>query len=164
MSNQNTTPSLHAILPFGTGVHFPNRSTIQKVFQEMSSSEYVLMWLLFKHAKDTGSEKIYLKDLAQSLNLPMGQVSNIARDLQRKGFVLWTHDGDGQEGTYLQLTDSSRDSAQAQQALLTDFNQRVMKAFGEEEFIQLLGQIARLESIMEEEAEKAGDTYETPTA
>lgn len=163
MSDQNRTPSLHAILPYGTGVHFSNRA-IQKVFQKMSSSEYVLMWLLFKHARDTGSEKIYLKDLAQNLNLPMGQVSKIARDLQRKGFVLWTHDGDGQEGTYLQLTDNSRDSAMAQRELLTDFNQRVMKAFGEEEFIQLLGQIARLEAIMDQEAEKAGGAYEAPSA
>ena len=84
MSNQNQTPSLHAILPYGTGVHFPNRA-IQKIFQKMSSSEYVLMWLLFKHAQDTGSDKIYLKDLAQNLNLPMGQVSKIARDLPGRG-------------------------------------------------------------------------------
>lgn len=164
MSNQHPdlTPSLRTILPYGTGVHYPSQA-VQNIFQEMASADYVLMWLLFKHAKDTGSEKIYFKDLAQALHLPEGRVSKVARDLQRKGYVLWTHDGDGQEGTYLQLTDSARESAQAQHALLADFNQRVMKAYGEEDFIDLLGQIARLESIIEQEAEKAGETYAAPT-
>ena len=39
-----------------------------------------------------------------------------------------------------------------------------MKAFGEEEFIQLVGQITRLEAIMDQEAEKAGGAYEAPSA
>ncbi|WP_320611977.1 hypothetical protein [Evtepia sp.] len=159
MSEINREETLRSLLPYSATSLFKNPS-IQSLFQKMSSDEYVLMWLFSKYTKDTGNEKIYLKNIAKRLNLPMHKVSKIVRRLQEKDFVRWTHDGIGEEGTYIQLTDTSITSAQEQKQLLWQYDQRVVEAYGEEAFIHLLGEISRLEEIMRIEAEKVGESIE----
>ena len=133
---------------------------LRHLFQENASDEYALIWLLSKHTKDTGSEKIYLKDIVRELNLPMPKASAIARSLQNKGLVRWTHDGNGEEGTYILLTDTAVTSVQAHRQTLRAYHQRVVAAYGEEKFLHLLGEIAQLEEIMRQEAEKVGGAHD----
>ena len=132
---------------------------LRHLFQENASNEYALIWLLSKHTKDTGSDKIYLKDMVRELGLPMDKVSAIARSLQSKGLVRWTHDGNGQEGTYILLTDTAITSVQAKRQALRDYHQRVVAADGEAKFLHLLGEITQLEEIMRQEAEKEGEDH-----
>ena len=54
---------------------------LRRLFQENASDEYALIWLLSKHTKDSGSEKIYLKDMVKELNLPLPKVTAIARSI-----------------------------------------------------------------------------------
>ena len=77
----------------------------------------------------------------------MPKVSAIARSLQNKGLVRWTHDGNGEEGTYILLTDTAVTSVQAHRQTLRAYHQRVVAAYGEEKFLHLLGEIARLEEV-----------------
>ncbi len=132
---------------------------LRHLFQENASNEYALIWLLSKHTRDTGSEKIYLKDMVRELGLPMDKVSAIVRSLETKGLVRWTHDGNGQEGTYILLTDTAITSVQARRQALRDYHQRVVAAYGEEKFLHLLGEITQLEEIMRQEAEKEGEDH-----
>ena len=136
------------------------KQLLDKLFQKISTADYTALWLLYQYAKNLGSEKIYLKDIAEQLSMPMAQVSKLAGKLQSKGFVHWTQDGSGEEGTYLQLTADSFDSAVSQKKFLSDYTQRVIKSYGESQFIDLLGELTRLEDIMRREAEKAGDTID----
>lgn len=133
---------------------------LRHVFQENASDEYVLIWLLSKHTKDTGSEKIYLKDMVQELGLPMPKVSAIARSLRDQGLVRWTHDGNGEEGTYILLAETAVTSVQSHRQAMRNYHQRVVAAYGEERFLHLLGEIAQLEEILRQEAEKVGDAHE----
>ena len=61
-----------------------HRPALRHLFQENASDEYALIWLLSKHTTDTGSEKIYLKDIVRELNLPMPKVSAIRRWIDEK--------------------------------------------------------------------------------
>lgn len=133
---------------------------LRRLFQENASDEYALIWLLSKHTKDSGSEKIYLKDMVKELNLPLPKVTAIARSLQGKGLVRWTHDGNGEEGTYILLTETALTSVQARRQTLRRYHQQVVAAFGEERFLHLLGEIAQLEEILRQEAEKVGDDHD----
>lgn len=135
---------------------------LRHLFQENASNEYALIWLLSKHTKDTGSDKIYLKDMVRELGLPMSKVSAIAHSLQDKGLVRWTHDGSGEEGTYILLTETAITSVRTQRQALRDYHQRVVAAYGEEKFLHLLGEITQLEEIMRQEAEKEADTHGKP--
>lgn len=133
---------------------------LRRLFQANASDEYALIWLLSKHTQDTGSEKIYLKDMVRELNLPLPKVTAIARSLQSKGLVRWTHDGNGEEGTYILLTETALTSVQARRQTLRRYHQQVVAAFGEERFLHLLGEIAQLEEILRQEAEKVGDDHD----
>ena len=123
---------------------------MQRLFQKNASDEYALIWLLSKHMQDTGSEKIYLKDMVREMNLPLPKVTAIARSLQNKGLVTWTHE----EGTYILLTELAVSSVQTRRQALHSYHQRVVSAFGEDRFLHLIGEIARLEEILQQEAEK----------
>lgn len=127
------------LLPGAGRTSSSTAQALRHLFQENASDEYALIWLLSKHTKDTGSEKIYLKDIVRELNLPMPKVSAIARSLQNKGLVRWTHDGNGEEGTYILLTDTAVTSVQAHRQTLRAYHQRVVAAYGEEKFLHLLG-------------------------
>ena len=159
MTDRNQGGALRTFSPEQADKLF-HSPALRHLFQENASDEYALIWLLSKHTKDTGSEKIYLKDIVRELNLPMPKVSAIARSLQNKGLVRWTHDGNGEEGTYILLTDTAVTSVQAHRQTLRAYHQRVVAAYGEEKFLHLLGEIARLEEIMRQEAEKVGGAHD----
>lgn len=159
MTDRNQGGSLRTFSPEQADKLF-HSPALRHLFQENASDEYALIWLLSKHTKDTGSEKIYLKDIVRELNLPMPKVSAIARSLQNKGLVRWTHDGNGEEGTYILLTDTAVTSVQAHRQTLRAYHQRVVAAYGEEKFLHLLGEIAQLEEIMRQEAEKVGGAHD----
>ena len=159
MTDRNQGGALRTFSP-EQAVKLFHSPALRHLFQENASDEYALIWLLSKHTKDTGSEKIYLKDIVRELNLPMPKVSAIARSLQNKGLVRWTHDGNGEEGTYILLTDTAVTSVQAHRQTLRAYHQRVVAAYGEEKFLHLLGEIAQLEEIMRQEAEKVGGAHD----
>ena len=161
MSENNHSTSLSPVYtPSALHASPLEHETLQKLFHKMSATEYTSMWLLYRYAQDTGSQKIYLKEIAQRLSLPMAEVSKLAGDLKSKGFVHWTHDGTGEDGTYIQFTDTFLKSAQEQKQRLSNYYRRVIEAYGEDQFIQLLGELAKLEDIMRLEAEKAGEINE----
>lgn len=134
-----------------------NREYTQKLFQKMSTSDYVAMWILSRSIESGNAEsKIYLEDIAEKLKLPMGKVSKIVKELQARGLVKWKHDGAGEEGTYVMITESGISSAIEQQKILEKFYKTVIEEYGEERFIQLLGQIAELEELMNRVIDEIG--------
>ena len=154
MTENNSGSASRALTPEQLDKLF-HSPALRRLFQANASDEYALIWLLSKHTQDTGSEKIYLKDMVRELNLPLPKVTAIARSLQSKGLVRWTHDGNGEEGTYILLTETALTSVQARR-----YHQQVVAAFGEERFLHLLGEIAQLEEILRQEAEKVGDDHD----
>lgn len=128
---------------------FKTKEYTKKLFQKMSTADYVAMWILSKSIDTEASDsKIYLEDIARSLKLSMGKVSKIVRELQSRGLVKWKHDGAGEEGTYIVITENGISSVIEQQKILEKFYKTVIEEYGEEQFIQLLGQIAELEEVM----------------
>lgn len=97
MTDRNQGGALRTFSPEQADKLF-HSPALRHLFQENASDEYALIWLLSKHTKDTGSEKIYLKDIVRELNLPMPKVSAIARSLQNKGLVRWTTTATGRRG------------------------------------------------------------------
>lgn len=159
MTENNSGSASRALTPEQLDKLF-HSPALRRLFQANASDEYALIWLLSKHTQDTGSEKIYLKDMVRELNLPLPKVTAIARSLQSKGLVRWTHDGNGEDGTYILLTETALTSVQARRQTLRRYHQQVVAAFGEERFLHLLGEIAQLEEILRQEAEKVGDDHD----
>ena len=86
----------------------------------------------------------------------MGKVSKIVKELQDRGLVKWKHDGAGENGTYIVITENGISSAIEQQKILENFYKSIIEQYGEERFINLLGQIAELEEVMNRVIDEMG--------
>ncbi|MCD8145443.1 MAG: MarR family winged helix-turn-helix transcriptional regulator [Oscillospiraceae bacterium] len=124
------------------------RESMKKLFPNMSAADFLLMWLVAGKIQVTGGEKVYLVDIAETLQLPIHRVSNIVKELKAKGLVIWKHDGDGDKGTYIQLTEASLDVVREQHKILKSFYQDVIAQYGEENFIRLMRELSDLEEII----------------
>ena len=109
-----------------------------KLFQTMDSADFMLMLILARHSQ-ADQKKIYMKDLAEETKLPLRRVSDIARTLASQEWVSWKFDGNGDEGTYLEITESGLDVTK---------KQKVIDKFGQDRFIQMMKDISDLEEII----------------
>lgn len=135
-----------------------DRETIKRLFSRMSVNEYVIMWMLFSQIEDKeGEQKLYLREIVEKSKIPMGRVSQIVRELQDKGFVQWKHDGRGEDGTYILLTDTGVKTAMEQQEILGKFYGSVIEQFGKDRFRQLMSMLNEFEGIMNRKIEQEGE-------
>lgn len=125
------------------------------VFSEITLPDYMI---LLKFARQMGiyklETKIYLKEICGELNLPMTRVSRMVQNLQNKGYVYWQHDEDGSEGTYIYLSETGAEQMKRQQKILEEYFSHIVERIGFDRFSQVLDLMDRLETVMEEEAEK----------
>lgn len=133
-----------------------NREHIKDFFMKMSIPEYIALHYIVseEEASDIYSGRTYLKDLSVKLQMTMRQTSRIIEKLRDMGYVLWSHDGNGSEGTYVTITDSGRKLLKEQENLLKQYYGKVFEKFGKENLIQLLQLMKQLETVMSSEMEK----------
>lgn len=154
----------HEMAPYEPNVLVPflRKDLLELLFKNISVVDYAALSILLQYAQDTNQEKLYLKDLAAHLELPMDQVSKLARSLQSKGYVRWTHDDGGEEGTYLILDQAALSPALAQKAYLSEFFQKVVQQYGQDRFLNLVGEANALEDVLWQQAWKE-EPYDQPT-
>lgn len=120
------------------------RNFTARLLSELSVPAYIMLSM----ANKSGSA--YLRDIASEMRLTMPQVSKIAGALRDKGFVRWTHDGDGHNGTYITLTGLGKEALERREASAKNFYSNVIKKFGKDNFVQFLNMLRELEGVMEE--------------
>ena len=102
-----------------------------------------------------------MKDVACYLGVSIQSMAKTACNLKNRGLVVWSHDGDGSDGTYVSITELGIKSMCSQEEILNDYYSRVIEKFGYDNIIGLLRQIEKLEEIMESDftykGECAGD-------
>ncbi|MGN1294851.1 MAG: MarR family winged helix-turn-helix transcriptional regulator [Bacilli bacterium] len=123
------------------------------LFKNIAPSEYIAL----KEISDLLDDgKVYLQDIAKNMKISITKASKIASSLKEKGLVVWSHDGDGSEGTYVSFTESGRKIMDEQEKILKEYYGEVAKKFGEERLISLLSLMSELEDIMSDELKKIG--------
>ena len=126
----------------------------RKAILKMSIPEYIaLEYIALEEESGRYEGRAYLKDLADRLHMTMRQVSNMAGKLRDAGYVVWSHDGDGSEGTYVTITESGQSIIRNQEELLKSYYGPVIDKFGKDNLLQLLRLMKQLETIMSSEAE-----------
>lgn len=146
-------------MPIPVEKHIPavlksGRINLKKLFTKVSVADYAAMWFLAEnaaYAQDT--QKFYLKELAQAAEIPMPIITQMVRKLQDKGLVIWTHDGCGEQGTYIQLTENGIEALIEQRNILTEFETDIISRFGKERFLHLMSEMAAFEELMNKSAE-----------
>ena len=130
-----------------------NKDKARNLFTELDVSEYIALHRIARVASDknAASERTYLKDLAEQLEMSIPNVSKMVAKLRDHGLVLWSHDGDGSEGTYVVITELGISAMSHQEKVLSDYYSRVVDKFGHDNLIELLRQMEKLEEIMNTE-------------
>ena len=132
-----------------------NKGKIKELFEKLSIPEYIALYNIDmeRELSSIYGEKTYLKDLSEKMELSMRQTSRMIGNLRDRGLLLWSHDGNGSEGTYVIITDSGKKLLKEQEEILRKFYGNVIDKFGKEKLIQLLQLMKELETIMSSEFE-----------
>ena len=134
--------------------HLFNREYRRDFFMKMSIPEYIALQCIDMEEKSNiYSGRTYLKDLSDKLQMTMRQTSKMIEHLRDKGYVVWSHDGNGSEGTYVTITESGRTLLREQEEAMKRYYGKVFDKFGKENLIQLLQLMKQLETIMSSEIE-----------
>lgn len=134
--------------------HLFNREYRKDIFMNMSVPEYIaLQYITKEEATNIYSGRTYLKDLADQLKMTMRQISKMVAKLRDAGYVVWSHDGNGSEGTYVTITESGRSTLKKQEEILKKYYGKVFEKFGKDNLIQLLQLMKQLETVMSSEIE-----------
>ena len=151
MENKNEIAKLAYELTYHR--YLMNKGKARNLFIELEISEYIALHSIARVDSDNNdlSQKTYLRDLAEQLGMSISGVSKMITRLKDRGLVLWSHDGDGSEGTYVVITESGINAMSRQEAVLSDYYSRVIDKFGHDNLIKLLQQMENLEEIMDTE-------------
>ncbi len=129
----------------------------KRLLQRISTTDYAAIWLTAKEDElPVEGEKMYLSDLSEKLELPLSRVSKIVKSLQERGLVTWEHEGNGEDGTYILITERGARIAQERKETAEQIYRDVIQQFGEIRFAALLKELSELDEIMNTELEKMG--------
>lgn len=134
--------------------HLFNREYRKDIFMKISIPEYIaLQYIAMEEASNIYSGRTYLKDLADKLQMTMRQISKMVEKLRDAGYVVWSHDGNGSQGTYVTITETGQSMLKSQEEILKKYYGRVIEKFGKDNLIQLLQLMKQLETVMSSEME-----------
>ncbi len=132
-----------------------NNSRIRSFFKKLSIPDYLALHIIAKteEENDIYSGRTYLQDIADRMQRSIRQTSRMVKALQERGLVVWSHDGDGSEGTYVTLTETGRTMLVQEEEVLKKYYGKVIARYGRDNLIQLLTLMKQLETAMGAEAE-----------
>ena len=129
--------------------HQMNKSLTQKFFQELNIPEYMALHLVSQMHQEQKRERIYLKELAEKMHMTIRMTSKLAQNLKDRGLVIWSHDGNGSEGTYMILTEFGRERLTRQEKVRKEYFEKVIGRFGKEKLIQMLELMKALDEAID---------------
>ena len=141
-----------------------DKGIVHELFQKMTLPEYIALHMIVLESESTViyGGRTYLKELSEKMQLTIRQTSKMVGELRDRGMILWSHDGNGSEGTYVTITEMGKKLLEEQEQLLKEYYGKVIIKFGKENLIKLLQMMKQLETVMSSEIEEmeATDRYE----
>ncbi len=130
-------------------IHIDHAKQLTQIANALSSSgeSGVLLWL------NQQEEDVFATDIIDHFGLTPGRVANIMKKLEDKGYVFRQHPNDDLRRSYIRLTETGRDFAEKLYQQMSENNENIINAFGEEQTLICLQNlrdfIARMDDGME---------------
>lgn len=128
--------------------YFMNRKIVQELFNKISIPEYMTLQMLSKE------NRIYFEELSKKMQMTTRQTSRLLGELKERGLILWSHDGNGSEGSYGVITAAGKKLLHEQEDILREYYGNVIEKFEKENLMELLQLMKRLDHVMDSELEK----------
>ena len=97
-----------------------------------------------------------MHEVSDEMSISITETSKVVKKLESKGFVEWSHDGDGSSGTYISITSKGIELVVRQEDNMHKYYGHIIEKFGRENLIQLLKLMKQLETVIDSEYEEAG--------
>ena len=139
-----------------------DRGKVRSLFKDIRIPEYIALYSIAQDSENASiyGDRTYLQELSEKMQLSMRQTSKMVGDLRDRGFVTWSHDGNGKDGTYVTITENGRKLLGNQETIVKEFYGRVIDSFGKENLIHLLHLMKELETVMTREIEQMEENGE----
>lgn len=108
-----------------------------RLFSEVKLQDYLTL-IFLKNRMNLGESRIYLKEISESMEMPMHRVSTLVQHMQEYGYVKWTRDVQKNAGTYIELNQKGEEMIKKQGDRIGDFFEETITEYGCEKFIQLM--------------------------
>lgn len=133
----------------GINGYMRSREYLRKIFGKMSLPDFMMLQSIFVLAEESDFEdkRIYMKKLAESMRLTIPEMSKVVTLLQDKGYILWKHDADGHEGTYIVVSESGIRLFREQKQILKQYLESVVKEYGKENTEEFMIMFHKFEEI-----------------
>ena len=140
-----------------------SKDDAKSVLKDINIAEYIVLHFMCEQIESDSiySDRIYLSEISEKLNLPIRKTSKLIREMSGKNLISWDHDGDGKDGTYVTITERGKTVFAETDSKLKDFYTRVLQKFGKDKIIQLLQLMKEFDSVMRTELEQMEETNET---
>ena len=135
--------------------HRFNQEDVATFFHNVSIRDYLGLSTIRRIGRENSiyEGKTYLKELAERMQISIHQTSKMVQSLTRRGFLIWSHDGDGSDGTYVMLSEEGARKLDEQKNALENFYGTVIRKFGKENMIELLQLMKQLDTVISGEIE-----------
>ena len=142
--------------------YLTGHSKARELFGKISVPEYIILHSLAAKKREEGdaNARVYLRQIAQQMEIKTATASKMIRKLRDRGLVIWTHEGSGEKGTFIELTEAGEELVCNQEQILKDYFGRVLDKFGQDNTLALLALMQQLEQIMKEEYTDKEAAYE----
>lgn len=140
-----------------------SRDDARSMFRDINIAEYIVLHFMSEQIESDPiySDRIYLSEISEKLNLPIRKTSKLIREMSGKNLISWDHDGDGKDGTYVTMTEHGKNVFKETDSRLRDFYTRVLNRIGRDKIIQLLQLMKEFDSVIRTELEQTEETNET---
>lgn len=124
--------------------------------REISIQDYIVMHIITETSSNNSiyESRAYLRDIAEKMNISIRHTSKLASELKEKGMVKWMHEGDGSNGTFVEITDEGRKLFEKERVQLENFYGNVIEKFGIDNLRQMLNLMKQFETIVSGELEE----------
>ncbi|MCR5667145.1 MAG: MarR family transcriptional regulator [Eubacterium sp.] len=132
-----------------------NKDQFQQILKGIRLQEYIALYHISQQASANGvcDGKMYLEDLSRLMSMPMSNTSKMIRKLQEGGFVYWTHDGDGSNGTYAVIAKGGWELMKQQAEKAKTYYGAVLDKFGKDNMVELIGLMKKLDEVLDDAQE-----------
>ena len=140
-----------------------SKDDARSMFKDINIAEYIALHFMCEQIESDSiySDRIYLSEISEKLNLPIRKTSKLIREMSGKNLINWDHDGDGKDGTYVTITEHGKSVFEGTDSKLRDFYSSVLRKFGKEKLIQLLQLMKEFDCVMRTELEQMEEPNET---
>lgn len=127
---------------------FLKRLDVDKIFSSLEKRDYALLYAIAQcQSAAQPTNRAYLYQLSERLEMPIPKVSKAIRHLQDEGYVTWKTD-DELGRTYVKLTNTAIELMQDMKANLQDYYQEILNTVDSKDLETTLRTMKQISEII----------------